>query len=123
MASGLPASQQLFAAVLVAGIVGAGSAVFSDILYHPEELEEPAYKIEVANAAEGAGAGGPAVAEEQPVAVLLASADLALGEKTPRSAAPATASRRAAPTRWARTSTAWSTATSPGSKASPTRPP
>ena len=82
MASGLPVSQQLFAAVLVAGIVGAGSAVFSDILYHPEELEEPAYKIEVANAAEGAGAGGPAVAEEKPVAVLLASADLALGEKT-----------------------------------------
>ena len=82
MASGLPASQQLFAAVLVAGIVGAGSAVFSGILYHPEELEEPAYKIEVANAAEGAGAGGPAVAEEKPVAVLLASADLALGEKT-----------------------------------------
>lgn len=83
MASGLPGSQQLFAAVLVAGIVGAGSAVFSGILYHPEELEEPAYKIEVAApAAEGGGAGGAAPAEEQPVAVLLASADIAQGEKT-----------------------------------------
>jgi cytochrome c len=82
MASGLSGGQQLFAAVLVAGIVGTGSAVFSEILYHPEELDEPAYKIEVANAAEGAGAGGPAVAEEQPVAVLLASADVAQGEKT-----------------------------------------
>ncbi len=82
MASGLSGGQQLFAAVLVAGIVGTGSAVFSEILYHPEELDEPAYKIEVANAAEGAGAGGPAPAEEQPVAVLLASADVAQGEKT-----------------------------------------
>ena len=86
MASGLSGGQQIFAAVLVAGIIGAGSNVFSHILYQPHELEEAAYKIEVPEA-EGAAGEATAPAEEKPVAVLLASADVAAGEKAAKKCA------------------------------------
>lgn len=86
MASGLSGSQQIFAAVLVAGIAGVGSAVFSSILYHPEELEEAAYKIELPEAVAEAGEAAAPV-EEKPVALLLASADVAAGEKAAKKCA------------------------------------
>ena len=86
MASGLSGGQQIFAAVLVAGIIGAGSNVFSHILYHPEEIEEAAYKIEVPEAA-GAQGEAAAPAEEKPIGVLLASADVAAGEKAAKKCA------------------------------------
>lgn len=66
---------KIFAAILTAGIIGVGSAVVSGILYHPHELEEPVYKVEVA--AEGGGeaaGGGEQAAEAKPIAELLASA-------------------------------------------------
>lgn len=87
MATGLSGSQQLFAAVLVAGIAGVGSAVFSDILYHPEELQEAAYKIEVPEPEGAAGEEAVAVVEDRPVALLLASADVGAGEKAAKKCA------------------------------------
>ena len=65
---------KLIAAVLTAGIVGVGSAVFAGILYHPHQLEEPVYRVEAA-ATEGGGEAAPA-AEAQPIGVLLASASV-----------------------------------------------
>jgi cytochrome c len=73
---------KIFAALLTAGIIGVGSAVVSGILYHPHELEEPVYKVEVA-ATEGGGegAGGEeAAAEAKPIAELLAAASPEKGE-------------------------------------------
>ena len=111
---------KLVAAVLTAGIVGVGSAVFAGILYHPHQLEEPVYRVEAA-ATEGGGEAAPA-AEAQPIGVLLASANV--GERArrrPRNAPPATASSRAAPTRSAPACGAWSTGRSPRTRASATR--
>ena len=72
---------KIFAAILTAGIIGVGSGVLSGILYHPHELEEPVYKVEVA-AAEGAkeGGGEQAAAESKPIGELLASASVEKGE-------------------------------------------
>lgn len=71
---------KIFAAILTAGIIGVGSGVLSGILYHPHELEEPVYKVEVA-AAEGAKeGGGEQAAEAKPIGELLASASVEKGE-------------------------------------------
>jgi cytochrome c len=81
MASSLEGNK-IFAAVLTAGIIAVGSGVLSGMLYHPKELEEPAYRVAVAED-DGAAAeaeAAEAVAEE-PIGVLLASADPAEGEK------------------------------------------
>ena len=63
---------KMFAAILTAGIVGVGSAVFAGILYHPHELEEPVYVVEAA-ATEEAPAEAEA-AEAAPIGALLAAA-------------------------------------------------
>ncbi|MFZ1428219.1 MAG: cytochrome c family protein [Geminicoccaceae bacterium] len=69
---------KLVAAILTAGIIGAGSSVFAHILYSPHHLEEPVFVIEAA-APEGAA---PAAAEEaKPIGVLLASANPEEGAK------------------------------------------
>ena len=76
---------KLIAAVLTAGIIGVGSAVFAGILYHPHQLEEPVYRVEAA-ATEGGGEAAPA-AEAQPIGVLLASASAEKGEKAAKKCA------------------------------------
>lgn len=69
---------KLMAAILTAGIIGAGSSVFAHILYSPHKLEEPVFVIEAA-ATPGAA---PAAAEEaKPIGVLLASANPDEGAK------------------------------------------
>jgi cytochrome c len=70
---------KIMAAVLTAGIIGMGSAVFAGILYHPHHLEEPVYRVEAA-ATEGDGEAAP-VEEAKPIAELLATADVAEGTK------------------------------------------
>lgn len=69
---------KLFAAILTAGIVGVGSAVFSGILYHPHELEEPVYVVEAAATGE-TEAAAEAPAEAVPIGVLLAAANAEAG--------------------------------------------
>jgi cytochrome c len=71
---------KIAAAILTAGIIGVGSAVFSGILYHPHELEEPVYKVEVAAAEGEAAGGGEAPAEAKPIGELLAAASVEKGE-------------------------------------------
>jgi cytochrome c len=71
---------KIAAAILTAGIVGAGSSVLSGILYHPHELEEPVYVVEAAAPA-GGEAEAPAGGEEaQPIGPLLAAASAESGE-------------------------------------------
>ena len=76
---------KLVAAVLTAGIIGVGSAVFAGILYHPHHLEEPVFLVEAAAPA-GGGEAAPA-AEAQPIGALLASANAENGEKTAKKCA------------------------------------
>ena len=76
---------KLLAAVLTAGIIGTGSAVFAGILYHPHQLEEPVYLVEAA-AESGGGEAAPA-AEAQPIGVLLAAASAESGEKAAKKCA------------------------------------
>ena len=79
---------KLVAAILTAGIVGMGSAVFAGILYRPHHLEEPVYVVEAAApAGGGAEAAAPAAAESQPIATLLASANADNGAKTAKKCA------------------------------------
>lgn len=71
---------KIFAAVLVAGITASFSGFVAHKLVHGEKLKENAYKIE--GVVEEGGAGGPAVAAmPEPVLAMLASADVAQGEK------------------------------------------
>jgi cytochrome c len=84
MASSLEINKVL-AAILTAGIVASGSGVISRIVYHVEVPEEQAYPIAVP---EGEAGGEAAPAEEaQPIAALLASADVAAGETEARACA------------------------------------
>jgi cytochrome c len=76
---------KIFAAILTAGIIGVGAGVFSNILYHPHELEEPVYRVEAAAGGEGGEAEAPA--EAQPIGVLLAAASVESGEKAAKKCA------------------------------------
>lgn len=75
MASSLEGNK-IVAAILVAGIIGAGSGVFSHILYSPEIPEEPAFRIAIAPE----GGEAPAAPAETPLPVLLASASASAGQ-------------------------------------------
>lgn len=91
MATSLEANK-IVAAVLTAGIIGAASGVFSNILYHPQVPEEPAYTVEPpaeeTAAAGGEAAGGEAAeSEAQPIGVLLAAASPEDGERAARKCA------------------------------------
>jgi cytochrome c len=77
---------KIAAAILTAGIVAVGSGVFSNILYHPHELEEPVYRVEGAPK-EGGGEAEPATEEAQPIGALLASASVESGEKAAKKCA------------------------------------
>jgi cytochrome c len=74
---------KIAAAVLTAGIIGVGSAVFAGILYHPHQLEEPVYRIE---AAATGGEAAPA-AEAVPFEELLVAASAESGEKAAKKCA------------------------------------
>ncbi|MFZ4762905.1 MAG: c-type cytochrome [Alphaproteobacteria bacterium] len=73
---------KIFAAVLIAGIIGLGSSILAEKLVEPEHLKEPAYKVEVKE--EVGNKGGEAAKAEtiEPIAPLLAKADMAKGEST-----------------------------------------
>jgi cytochrome c len=72
-------TNKVLAAVLCAGLLAMATGKVAEGLRHPNELEENAFKIEVANAApDSAATAGPAPIE--PVIPLLASADVAAGE-------------------------------------------
>src|SRR5690606_4155808 len=80
MASSLE-SNKIAAAVLTAGVIAMLSGFVAELLYHPHvELEENSYVIAVT---EGSGAPAAAAEEEplEPIAPLLASADVAAGEQ------------------------------------------
>ena len=68
---------KVFAAVLLAGIAFSGAGLIGGALVKPKQLHESAIKIDIPTAPETATAGG---APEQPIAVLLASADVGRGE-------------------------------------------
>jgi cytochrome c len=80
MASSLEGNK-VFAAILVAGIIASGSAVFSRILYGPEELHESVFRVE---GAEPAVAEAAPPAEAEPIAVRLAAADAGAGQAAAR---------------------------------------
>ena len=70
---------KIAAAVLTAGVIAMATGFLAHILYGSEEMTENAYMIQVPDTST-AGMAGEA-AQEEPLAVLLASADLAAGEK------------------------------------------
>jgi len=72
---------KIAAAVLLAGLVGMGSGFIADLLYHPKELAENAYPIVAAATDEAAEDAAEAPAGPEPIVDLLASADVAKGEK------------------------------------------
>jgi cytochrome c len=73
---------KIFAAILCAGILGMVSGIAAEMLVEPEHLAQPAYPIEgVEVVAGGAGAAGGGAAALEPVEPLLASANVANGEK------------------------------------------
>lgn len=83
MASSLEGNK-IFAALLTAGIIAMGSGVASRILFQPHELEEPVIRL----AAEETEAPAEAeAAPSEPLPVLLAAADPAVGEQVAKKCA------------------------------------
>ncbi len=76
---------KIFAALLVAGIVASLSGFISKKLVHPEELEENAFHVEVAEG--GAAGAAPKIQLPEPVLHLVAAADIARGEKLAKACA------------------------------------
>lgn len=75
---------KIFAAVLCAGIMAMLGGFIADVLVHPHELEEDAVFVE---SMEGS-AGGPVKAQvPDPIMHLIATADLAKGEKLSKACA------------------------------------
>jgi cytochrome c len=70
-----------FAGLIIAGLVAMTSGFIAKAVINPTELKEPAVKIDTASvsAVPTAGADAPKVAE--PIADLMATADIAAGEK------------------------------------------
>ena len=66
-------------AVLLSGIIAMGSGFISHLLVQPTHLAENAYPIEVAESSAATGTDKPAGPE--PIAPMLAAADVAAGEK------------------------------------------
>jgi cytochrome c len=76
---------KIFAAILIAGIVASFSAFVGKALVKPHELEEDAYKIE--GVEDGAGGAAAAKAMPEPILALIATADVAKGEKIAKACA------------------------------------
>ncbi len=79
MAASLEANK-IVGAILTAGIIASASGNLARILYKPEKLEEPVFRVEAAAPGETAAAEAEAAAEK-PLAVLLAAADPDNGAK------------------------------------------
>lgn len=76
---------KIFAAILIAGIIAMLGGFVAKQLVHPHKLEKDAFAIE---AAEDAGAGGPAAAAgPEPIMAMIAAADAAKGEKLSKACA------------------------------------
>lgn len=76
-------ANKIFGAILLAGVIAMGTGFLSQLLVHPHELEEAAYVVEgVERAAEG-----PAETVIETILPLLASADVAKGERLSRQCA------------------------------------
>lgn len=75
---------KIFAAILLAGVIAWGTGFLSELLIHPEDLEQSAYSIDT-----GAGPAEVVVEEVElpPLAPLLAAADVAAGEGAVRACA------------------------------------
>lgn len=76
-----PQMNNVFAALLIAGIVAMLSGFISHVIYHPHVPEEDAYPVEVVEVAAAGDAGAAAPATAEPITDLLATADVAKGEK------------------------------------------
>lgn len=77
---------KIFAALLVAGIIASLGGFLGKALVYPHKLAEDAYKIEgVEDGAGAAGGGAKAVAE--PILAMIATADIARGEKLAKACA------------------------------------
>ena len=76
---------KIFAAILCAGIMAMFAGFIADVLVHPHELEEDAVAIEGIEGAVGGGAGKPQLPD--PILDLIASADIAKGEKLSKACA------------------------------------
>jgi cytochrome c len=72
---------KIFAAVLLAGIIGMATGIVADILVSPEPLHENAFKVDTSAVAAAPAAGaeqaGPSI---PPIAPLMAAADPAKGQ-------------------------------------------
>ena len=75
-----PQMNNIFAAILIAGLVAMMAGFVSHIVYKPKKLEAEAYPIAALETAPAAG-GVAAPATAEPVTDLLATADIAQGEK------------------------------------------
>lgn len=76
---------KILGAVLLAGVIAMMSGLVANLLFHPADLQQNAYVIEVDDAETSASV--EAVATEEvlaPITPLLASADVAAGEKASR---------------------------------------
>jgi cytochrome c len=76
-------SNKIFAAILVAGITAMLGGFVAEVMIHPHELETDVVSIE--GAPEGGAASGPAMPE--PILHLIATADVAKGEKLSKACA------------------------------------
>lgn len=72
---------KIAAAVLTGGIVAMLSGFVAGKLYHPEQLEEPAFRVALP---EGGAAPQPEEPTLEPILGLLATADIAAGERAAR---------------------------------------
>jgi len=71
---------KIFGAVVLALLVGMLSAFAADLVVEPEQLEKPAYVVAVADDSAGTAQAAAAPTGPEPVATLLASADVAKGQ-------------------------------------------
>jgi len=71
---------KIFAAVLLAGIIGMATGIVADMLVSPEPLKENTFKVDTSAIASAAPAAGPAAAAIPPIAPLLAAADPTAGQ-------------------------------------------
>lgn len=76
---------KIFAALLVAGIIAMLGGFVSKQLVHGKKLEQDAYTIEAAE--DGASGGAAAPAGPEPILAMLATADVAKGEKVAKACA------------------------------------
>ena len=118
MAASLETNKTL-AALLTAGIIASGTGVVSRIIYHPHMPEENAYVDRGARGRDAKRRGGARPRRRRCRCCSPRRAPRRARAR-PRSAPPATATRRAARSRSVRRCGAWSGATSPRSRVSST---